>query len=101
MTGKLLLGAFAMIIAGCTSVPPAAAEEPVAEHGAGLCDATKVKGLIGKPATAALEAEARRLSGAQAVRTIRPGDMVTMDYREDRLNLELDEAGRVRDVRCG
>ncbi len=35
------------------------------------------------------------------IRVIRPGDMVTKDYRTDRLNVELDENDVVTRVYCG
>jgi Peptidase inhibitor I78 family len=35
------------------------------------------------------------------VRVIRPGQAVTMDFRGDRLNVEIDERNRVRALRCG
>ena len=35
------------------------------------------------------------------IRVIRPGDMVTKDYRTDRLNVELDEDDVVTRVYCG
>ena len=47
------------------------------------------------------EAGARILAAAGQVRTIRPGDAVTMDFRPDRLNLEIGEDGRITRFRCG
>jgi len=38
---------------------------------------------------------------AEIVRPIHPGDMVTMDHRPERLNIDLDEAGIVVALRCG
>jgi hypothetical protein len=35
------------------------------------------------------------------VRITHPGMAVTMDYREDRLNIEIDEAGTIFRVACG
>ena len=35
------------------------------------------------------------------VRVIRPGDAVTMDHREDRMNIELDDDGTITRVYCG
>ena len=76
------LGAAALLAAGCaTATPPA---EPAA---AGKCDASKAQALIGRSRSAETGAEALRLSGAKALRWIAPGTMVTMDYREDRLNI--------------
>lgn len=65
------------------------------------CDASDMRAVIGKRHDAALEKLAQDASGARTVRVIRPGDMVTMDLREDRLNLELDAAGTVVKARCG
>jgi hypothetical protein len=65
------------------------------------CDAPLARGLIGQQATAELGTRALQLTGTQRLRWIRPGEMVTMDYREDRLTIELDEAGRIRGIRCG
>lgn len=37
----------------------------------------------------------------QPVRIVRPGDPMTMDYNEMRLNILLDERGIIRVLRCG
>ncbi len=88
----------------CAPVPPAEpVEEPVPVHGQTgyICDAAKAGGLIGRPASSALGSEALRLSGARTLRWIRPGDAVTMDYREDRLNIHLDGRSQVMRISCG
>jgi hypothetical protein len=40
-------------------------------------------------------------SSAATVRVIAHDAMVTMDYRGDRLNLRLDESGRIAAIACG
>lgn len=35
------------------------------------------------------------------LRVLRPGDIMTMDYRQDRLNIELDEADVIARIFCG
>ena len=35
------------------------------------------------------------------VRIIHPGTAVTMDYRDDRLNMEINETGTIFRVACG
>ena len=77
--------------------------EPVeSASAAGECAVTpEVRALAGKPATDALVADARRLSGAKLVRRIEPGMAVTMDYRVDRLNVHVDGRGDVERVSCG
>jgi positive regulator of sigma E activity len=97
---RMLIGALALATAGCATVP--AESEPVLPvHGTGSCDAVAAQKLIGQAATAGLAAEAQRLSGAEMVRWLRPGQMVTMEYREGRLNIQLDEQNRVSAIRCG
>ena len=65
------------------------------------CDASRLGDLTGRPASQQLGAEAVRRSGARALRWIRPGDAVTMDYRPDRLNIEIGSDGRIKQIRCG
>ena len=43
----------------------------------------------------------RQEAHAKGVRVIKPGMAVTMDYREDRVNIEVDAENRVVLVRCG
>ena len=89
-----------LFLSGCTTV--AADQQPVpAEGSGGTCNAAPGQGLIGRQSTPQLGAEAQRLTGAARMRWIRPGQMVTMDYREDRLNIDLDEQGRITGLRCG
>ena len=89
-----------LFLSGCTAV--SADEPPVPAQGSGgTCNAAPAQGLIGRQSTPELGAEAQRLTGAARMRWIRPGQMVTMDYREDRLNIDLDEQGRITGLRCG
>lgn len=65
------------------------------------CDANRVQYLKGKQRAAIDQGEALRHSGAGQLRWIEPGSAVTMDFRVDRLNLHVDKAGTITDVRCG
>lgn len=65
------------------------------------CNADAARGAIGKTATAAVVEQARKDAGAAMVRTLKPGQMVTMEYRGDRLNIDVDERNVVTNVRCG
>ncbi len=65
------------------------------------CATQSLAGLVGRAATTELGAEAMRSANARTIRWIRPGDAVTMDYRTDRLNIDLDAANRVTGFRCG
>jgi hypothetical protein len=90
----------ALMTAACATVPPGE-EAPEEIGGSGDCSAEGLENLIGQPATSELGAEAMRRSGARALRWIRPGDAVTMDFREDRLNVNLDAENRVERFNCG
>ena len=65
------------------------------------CDASDLQFLIGKTLDEGLTTRARDATGATKVRVIRPGQMVTMDYLPERLNIEVDAAGKVLNARCG
>lgn len=68
---------------------------------AGPCDAGRLGDLVDQPFTDALRGDALRRSGARAARVIRPGDVVTMDYRADRLNINLTAQDQVERFTCG
>ena len=79
--------------------PPSAAPSPAAP--AGACNADAAKYAIGRALDDALTAEVRTRAGAQRVRVVRPGQMVTMEFDEQRLTIEVDAAGKVVAARCG
>jgi hypothetical protein len=67
----------------------------------GKCVADGLGGFTGKTHTDAVEKDALRLSGSKSARWISPGMAVTMDFREDRLNFELDAQGKIVRAFCG
>ncbi|MCZ4259302.1 I78 family peptidase inhibitor [Limimaricola sp. G21655-S1] len=86
-----------LLLAACAAYPPApepVPSPPAAEPGA--CGAAERQRLVGAPVTA-LEREL--ILGP--VRIIRPGDVVTMDFRPDRINFEIDALERIARVYCG
>ena len=93
-----------LMLAGCAPVTPPAEgnQNPQEQPGeAGSCDAAKAQSFVGEPENAAIAERARKESGARTVRWLRPGQIVTMEYRDDRLNLELDSQGKIIAIRCG
>ena len=65
------------------------------------CDADAANGFIGQTASDDVVEQARVAAGAAVARTLAPGQVVTMEFRGDRLNLMVDEANVVTGVRCG
>ena len=77
------------------AAPVAPDVAPPVNPPADACHATQYVGLIGKPITeAGLPAE------GPDVRYIRPGTQVTMDFRADRLNIDIDAAEKITGFRC-
>ena len=89
-----------LALGACAATPaeqPATASPPPP----GSCDASKAQFAVGHDAGLAIQDQARERSGAGVVRTVRPGQIITMEYRADRLTVELDASGKVTRVRCG
>lgn len=89
------------VLAGCSSTSEPTAQEPVAPVAGGRCDAAGAQFAVGQQASAALLAQARIKAGAQDSRFIGPNDMVTLEYRSNRVNLNTDANGKVVRVNCG
>ena len=59
------------------------------------------RGVQLTPAGKELLEQARKASGAQIARVLKPTDMITLEYRSERLNLNADDKGVVTRVNCG
>lgn len=94
---RMLPIAAVLALAACTTPPRPVADTPAA----GQCNADAARRHVGKPATAATVQTARTDAGASTARILKPGQMVTMEYQADRLNLDVDAANVITNVRCG
>lgn len=68
---------------------------------AGVCAAGPAAVLEGERYRRHVSSRAKRLSGARVVRVVMPGEVMTQDFREDRLTIRVDHRRRVTSVRCG
>ncbi|AGZ34572.1 hypothetical protein C4Q28_17765 [Pseudomonas sp. SWI6] len=92
----------ASVLAGCSSGGHSGGGAPAAAAGNdGRCDASGADFAIGKPGSAELLEQARKASGSQMARILKPHDVVTLEYRSERLNLNVDERGVVIRANCG
>ncbi|HEN8714530.1 MULTISPECIES: I78 family peptidase inhibitor [Pseudomonas] len=93
----------AAVLAGCsTGGNSGGGSAPAAPAGNdGRCEASGADFAIGKQGSAELLEQARKASGSQMARILKPHDMVTLEYRSERLNLNVDEQGKVTRVNCG
>lgn len=92
--------------ADATTMPPAAgatddAMQPAGPGLDGHCDADAVQSLVGEQATDEVVEQARTDAGATLVRTLGPDEVVTLEYREGRLNVDVDDDGTITGLRCG
>lgn len=65
------------------------------------CKAESAQAFVGRSASEAVVKQAVAASGAKSVRVIPHDGMVTMDYRGDRLNIQLDQQGNIVAITCG
>jgi hypothetical protein len=66
------------------------------------CNADAAQSFIGQDASDTTVGQAQAAAGATgAVRVIKPGQPVTMDYRADRLNVEVDDHNAIVRITCG
>jgi len=65
------------------------------------CDASGLQSQIGQKATPAVLEDLRGRSGATTGRILRPGQLVTMEYNDTRLNLIVDKQDVMTAIRCG
>ena len=98
-TGAAL--AAVIILAGCSNTSSPAAQSPALTD----CGASVLQGQIGKPVTGKSAADAQvggtPVRSRDVVRIYVSGSPVTMDFNEDRLNLETDAAGKLVKATCG
>ena len=67
----------------------------------GSCRHEPARRYIGEAATPDVVEAARVASHSQFVRTLKPGQVVTMEHNGDRLNIDVDAANVITNVRCG
>jgi hypothetical protein len=101
MIRAMLAAPLALTLTGCNQL----ADLGVIDHPAPKVEDTCGFGKLGRyrdvPASPNVLAEIGAIVGEKNLRAIRPGDAVTMDFRPDRLNVEIGAGGRIDRLRCG
>ncbi|SHI18853.1 I78 family peptidase inhibitor [Pollutimonas bauzanensis] len=92
LASAALLAGLAACAAPDTNAPAVAA---------GACNAEPAHVVFGRSITPALEQEALQATGAQTVRVLRPGQVITREYMAGRLNLQLNSDNVVVRANCG
>jgi hypothetical protein len=97
MRAPAILLAPALLGACATAVPPA----PPERDGGGSCNADAARSFVGQRVSEALGAQVLAATGARSLRWGPPGGAMTMDFREDRVNVFYDSNMVVERVTCG
>lgn len=75
---------------------------PIASNADGSsCGADKAARFVGRQDTPTTRAEVIEAVGHNRIRWIGPGDVVTMDFSESRLNMSLDAKRKIIGAKCG
>lgn len=102
-TAMMALTASLMALSACTATgsdkvaeatpPPPPSMEP-------NCGADQLGAYVGQPASDEVIAAITQWRGDKPMRVLRPGQPVTMDYRPDRLNVQIGEDGKIKGFNC-
>ena len=98
----MLPGLIAIGLAACTSSGSdhQASTKPAPAPADDKCNSRLAAQFVGQHFDDALLARVKAAVGHDTIRIIRPNQPVTMDYREDRLNLDLDANDSITRVHC-
>ena len=91
------LAAISGLLAACTTTTHVAPMQgdPVAR----ACRPEDAGKLVGRATLD--DAQIQQSTGAELIRRIAPGDAVTHDFRENRITLAIDSAGKIVQATCG
>jgi Peptidase inhibitor I78 family len=95
----LFIGPLLLLVA-CQPYTSAPGDSAAAPETPDLCGATKVASWVGKADTPVAREAIAKASGAKNIRWLTPGMAVTMDYRQDRLNANIDAGGKFTGFSC-
>lgn len=92
----ILISAAVLTATSCTTMPSIAPPS-------GPCRVDDVmrRRFIGTDFKLTMRDEIQYGANARTARVLRPDDAATMDVQPDRLNILLDDDGKVNDLRCG
>lgn len=86
---------------GDMASPPSPAATRRTATAANSCGLEAVRRYVGSDSTPPTRTVVANAVGHTRIRWIRPGEVVTQDYRDDRLNIIVDTDGRILTMRCG
>ena len=110
MSRSLFAATMILSLAACAANAPATTEPTATEPtpaqaappaAAMQCDAAKAQWAVGQTASQDVVDKVVKESGSSTSRVLKPGQPMTMDYREDRVNIHVDDKNVITEVKCG
>jgi Peptidase inhibitor I78 family len=102
---KYLLPLIALGLLGCTGpvreAPYTTTPMPEKEAGGFECSADAAQYAVGQKTSVELATELMKKTGSKTLRWIPPRSAVTMDFRNDRLNIAYDDFMVITQISCG
>ena len=96
-TTRATLAAIAALgLSACTSVAPLSPPLPAQQ-----CVAEPARWAIGQAATAEVVERIRVDTGSKVARVLHPGDVITMEYSYQRVNVKVNERNAIIGITCG
>lgn len=96
------------LLAGCSSVDLDAPRSSSSgssfslfEYSEFRCDADPAQKMVGQKYSDSIAEQARKASGSRTVRTLRPRQVITLEYDPERLTLRLDGNDVIEAIGCG
>jgi hypothetical protein len=95
-----IAAAMTLSLSACAAVPPAHTGGPLPPS-VMQCDASGAGWAIGQPPTADIVERVRVDTHSRIARVIRPGQVVTMEFSGERVNVNVNEREAIVGVTCG
>jgi hypothetical protein len=96
-----IVAAFTLSLSACAAVPPAAHTGGPLPPSAMQCDASGASWAIGQSPTADIVERVRVDTHSRIARVLRPGQVVTMEFSGERVNVNVNEREAIVGVTCG
>ena len=100
MTRLPIVAVFALSLCACASAPPADTGGPNPPM-AMQCDASGASWAIGQSPSAEVVERIRVHTHSRSARVLRPGQVVTMEFSAERVNVKVNEREAIVGVTCG
>ena len=95
-----IVAASALLLSACATVPPADTGGPLPPV-AMQCNASGASWAIGQSPTAEVVERIRVDTHSRTARVLRPGQVVTMEFSGERVNVKVNEREAIVGVTCG